>query len=288
MGKYLTFKSLAVTFITVWIVAFVFFPNLMVVVASFLTRDPHNFVRTVFTFDNYRGLMDPVWFKIFRKSFGYSLVTTLICLVTAYPFAGILTRMSKGMTRVCLTLVIIPFWTSSLIRTYALITILKANGLINTCLLGLGLIEEPLALLYNDAAVYIGLVYTLLPFMILPLYATLEKLDIGLIEAAKDLGASRFQVITKVVLPLSMPGIIAGCIMVFLPSMGLFYIPDLLGGAKSMLIGNFIKNQFLVSGNWPLGSAASVFLSLVMLVLLTLHFWNMRRFNTSVMDQEGV
>jgi spermidine/putrescine transport system permease protein len=161
------------------------------------------------------------------------------------------------------------------------VILMKANGLINTVLLAAGLVTEPVSMLYTDFAVYVGLVYSLLPFMILPLYAVLEKLDIRLMEAARDLGADSIRVFVHVVLPLSLPGIMAGCIMVFLPAMGLFYIPDLLGGAKTMLVGNFIKNQFLTAGNWPFGSAASVFLLLLMVLMLAIYFFISSRFNRS-------
>jgi spermidine/putrescine transport system permease protein len=179
---------------------------------------------------------------------------------------------------------IIPFWTSSLIRTYALIILFKANGLLNTFLLSTGLISEPLSILYTETAVFIGLVYTLLPFMILPLYASLLKLDRRLMEAARDLGATSRHVFFHIVLPLTLPGIIAGSTMVFLPALGLFYIPDLLGGARSMLIGNFIKNQFLTTSNWPLGSAASVVLTLLMFLLLVCFFISTRRAHSGDME----
>ena len=284
MRNILTFKNTAITLIVLWTILFIVTPNLLVGIVSFLQRDAHEIVRPIFSTESYRALFSPVYFKIFAKSFRYSSVTTLITLIIGFPFAFILARMSGQFRKPLLLMIMIPFWTSSLIRTYALIIILKANGIINSLLMGAGIIEKPLMILYTDLAVYIGLVYTLLPFMILPLYAALEKLDISLIEAAFDLGARPLQVFTRVIFPLSLPGIIAGSIMVFLPSMGLFYIPDLLGGAKSMLIGNFIRNQFLVSGNWPFGSAASVILTAIMLILLCGYFRSMKRFNTSLME----
>jgi spermidine/putrescine transport system permease protein len=174
-------------------------------------------------------------------------------------------------------LVVIPFWTSSLVRTYALIIVLKANGLLNTVLLWLGLVQQPLPLLYTNTAVFIGLVYTLLPFMILPLYAAIEKFDPALMEAGYDLGASRLQVLRHILLPITLPGIIAGATMVFLPALGLFYVPDLLGGARSMLLGNLIKNQFLAARNWPLGAAASMTLTILMGLLLWAYFVSVRR-----------
>ncbi|MGC9325610.1 MAG: ABC transporter permease, partial [Desulfomonilia bacterium] len=192
-------------------------------------------------------------------------------------------RIPDRLRRFLILLMIIPFWTSSLIRTYSLIILFKANGILNTLLLSAGIIEQPLNILYTEIAVFVGLVYTLLPFMILPLYASIQKLDPQLVEAARDLGAPARAVFFDIVLPITMPGIIAGCIMVFLPALGLFYIPDLLGGARSMLIGNFIKNQFLTTGNWPLGSAASVVLTLLMFLFLYGYYLSSRRTNTEGM-----
>ena len=172
---------------------------------------------------------------------------------------------------------IIPFWTSSLVRTYATVIILRTNGVLNEWLLGLGLLDEPLELLYTPTAVLLGLVYALLPFMVLPLYAALEKLDPRLFEAARDLGAGRLRIFTEIVLPLTLPGIIAGSMLVFLPALGMFYIPDMLGGAKNLLVGNLIQDQFLSARNWPLGSAASVLLTLLMGLLLWVYYLSARR-----------
>ena len=274
------FRSTAIGLNIVWIVLFVLIPSLLVVVTSILERDPVHFVKRGFTLFHYRELMDPVNFKIFLNSLEYATFTTLITLGIGYPFAWFLTQTPKGMRSLLLSLMIIPFWTSSLIRIYALVTLTKANGVINSLLLGAGLIQEPLQILYTDFAVYLGLVYSLLPFMVLPLYAVLEKLDTRLLEAAQDLGASRLQTFTRIIFPLSLPGVAAGCIMVFLPAMGLFYIPDLLGGGKSILVGNFIKNQFLTTGNWPFGSAASVFLLAVMMLMMGGYLLIMKRFGT--------
>ncbi|MFH1985186.1 MAG: ABC transporter permease subunit [Pseudomonadota bacterium] len=270
------FKTVAVAVVSSWILLFVLVPNLLVTSVSVLTRDDSRLVRLALTLENYRLLMDPVVLAMFMRSLGYAAVTTAACLFIGYPFAFIIAR--SPLKHVLLVLIIIPFWTSSLVRTYALIIILKANGLVNTILLALGIIDAPLTILYTNTAVLIGLIYMLLPFMILPLYATVEKLDMNLVEAGQDLGASWLQVMRYVVLPVTMPGIIAGVIMVFLPTLGLFYVPDLLGGAKSMLVGNFIKNQFLVTRHWPLGAAASVFLTLILLVLFAVYYLNLRRF----------
>ncbi len=282
MNETRLFKRTAIGVNMLWIFLFVLVPNLMVVAVSLVERDPVSFFRWVPTFSNYRSLFDPVTARVFVNSLEYSTVTTVLTLALGYPFAWFLVRVSAHRRSFLLMMVMVPFWTSSLIRTYALVILMKANGLINSMLIALGLVEGPVSILYTDIAVYVGLVYSLLPFMILPLYAVLEKLDHGLIEAARDLGANTFQTFTGVVLPLSLPGVMAGCIMVFLPAMGLFYIPDLLGGAKSMLVGNFIKNQFLTAGNWPFGSAASVFLIVAMIIMIAIYLLVMKHFNRSV------
>jgi spermidine/putrescine transport system permease protein len=271
------FKTAVIALVSLWIVALVCLPNLLVVAASFLERDEFRFVRPALTLDNYRQVFDPVFFAIFMRSFGFAAATTALALAAGYPFATLLAR--SRFRRTLLVLVVIPFWTSSLVRTYALIGLLKAKGIVNSLLLATGLVREPLSLLYTDGAVLLGLVYTLLPFMILPLYAAIEKLDPQLSEAGYDLGASRWQVLWHVTLPVTLPGIVAGSILVFLPALGIFYVPDLLGGAKSMLLGNLIKNQFLTARHWPFGSAVSVFLTLLMGLLLWGYYASLKRFN---------
>lgn len=284
MNERSPFKRIAIGITVCWMVTFVLLPNLMVFLASFLARDEMNFLQPRLSLRAYRDLFDPLFFAIILHSLLYALAATVLCLAAGYPFAYFLARLEPFWRRLLLVLVIIPFWTSSLIRTYALVILLKANGLLNAALMAAGMIHEPLALLYTDLAVIIGQVYTLLPFMILPLFGAVEKLDRRLVEAAYDLGASRRQVFARVILPLTLPGIIAGSILVFLPALGLFYIPDLLGGARSMLIGNFIKNQFLTARNWPFGSAASVILVLIMGLMLAAYFRSLKRFNASVME----
>ncbi|HDP26265.1 MAG TPA: spermidine/putrescine ABC transporter permease PotB [Deltaproteobacteria bacterium] len=279
------FRNVAVGVTLLWITLFVIIPYLFVVVVSFLERDSMHLIRWVFTLEHYRELFSPVFLAVCRNSFFLAFVTTVIALILAYPFAFILNRIPEKTRRFLILLMIIPFWTSSLIRTYALIILFKANGIINTFLLWLGIIEQPLNILYTEVAVFVGLVYTLLPFMILPLYASIQRLEPQLVEAARDLGATTKAVFLDIVLPITMPGIIAGCIMVFLPALGLFYIPDLLGGARSMLIGNFIKNQFLTTGNWPLGSAASVLLTLLMVLFLYGYYLSARRTSTGGMGR---
>jgi spermidine/putrescine transport system permease protein len=285
MVKKSRFRSTAIGLTLLWITVFVIVPYLFVALFSFLEHDISRIIRWTFTFENYQAIFSPIFLEVCKNSFILAFGTTVITLLVGYPFAYILTRIDEKIRRILLLLMIIPFWTSSLIRTYALIILFKANGIINTFLLYMGWIDQPLNILYTETSVFIGLVYTLLPFMILPLYSSIQKLDWTLIEVAQDLGAPSRHVFLHVVLPLTLPGIAAGSIMVFLPALGLFYIPDLLGGARSMLIGNFIKNQFLTTGNWPLGSAASMILTALMGLFLYGYFLSSRKAHTSM---EGV
>jgi spermidine/putrescine transport system permease protein len=265
------FKWANVITIWLWLSLFALLPNLLVLISSFLENDPIKLVHWQFTLQNYLALFNSIYFKVFWHSFYIAGLCTLISLCLGYPFAYLLARFKSKYKSLLLFLVIIPFWTSSLIRTYAIISILKAKGLLNTLLLSLGIIHQPLTILYSGTAVLIGLVYSLLPFMILPLYANIEKLDIRFIDAARDLGANLVVIFTRVILPLTLPGIVGGVILVFLPAMSMFYIPDILGGAKSLLVGNLIQNEFLAANNWPLGSAVSMMLTLSMGLLLLIY-----------------
>jgi len=218
---------------------------------------------------NYRTSLEPLYLEIYWRSIWLAVVTTVLCLVVGYPIAYfIAVQAAPRRKNLLLALVVIPFWTSFLIRTYAWMLILRTEGLVNTMLRGVGLIETPLELLYNPFSVMIGLVYGELPFMILPLYASLEKLELPLLEAGADLGANAVQTFWRVTVPLTMPGIVAGVILVFIPSIGQFVVSDLLGGAKSILTGNLIQNQFAIARNKPFGSAVAFELMAVVLVLL--------------------
>ncbi|HBD10066.1 MAG TPA: spermidine/putrescine ABC transporter permease PotB [Syntrophobacteraceae bacterium] len=272
----LWFQKVSVGTIWLWLAVFALVPNAMVLVASLLQRGDTEFVRFAFTLESYRRLLDPLYLRVLWNSFYLAALSTLMCLALGYPFAFLLARVPARHIRLLLLLVIIPFWTSSLIRTYAMIIILKTRGVINNVLLWSGLIQQPLELLHNDLAVFIGLVYTLLPFMVLPLYASIEKLDLRLVEAARDLGAGHVRTFARVIIPLTLPGIIAGSMLVFLPALGMFYIPDLLGGARTLLVGNLIRNQFLAARDWPFGAAVSVVLTAVMAVLLVAYYHSRR------------
>lgn len=267
-----SFRLFALSAIWFWLIIFAVIPNGLVFFTSLLQQGDSELIRLQLSFDNYTGLFDATYLKIFIHSLLLAGACALICLIIGYPFAYSLARIHQRYKGILLLLVIIPFWTSSLVRTYAIVAILKTKGILNSLLLSWGIIEQPLHLLYSTTAVMIGLVYSLLPFMILPLYANIEKLDTNLVDAARDLGANKYRVFVKVIIPLTLPGIIAGSMLVFLPAMSMFYIPDILGGAKSVLVGNLIQNQFLTARNWPLGSAVSVALTGMMGLMLLLYW----------------
>ncbi len=245
-------------------------PLLIVCAYSLLTRGPYGGVAAPWTLENYRRLLDPLYLAILLRSFWISGLTTAICLALGFPLALFISRAGRRKS-LYLSLVILPFWTSFLIRTYAWMFLLRDTGLINAFLQHLGLIHSPLPLLYNNGAVILGLVYAYLPFTVLPLYATLERLDPSLLEAAADLGAKPLDSLLRVTLPLAAPGFLAGAVLVFIPCLGSYLTPDLLGGGRTVLIGNLIQNQFTTARDWPFGSAASlVMMALVMLLLLVL------------------
>lgn len=265
------FKSISISVIWFWLSVFALTPIALTLIISLADQEIKSFIPTI---SNYSELFNTGYLKVFIHSLSLSTICTLICLVIGYPFSFIISRTKSAYRSFLLLLVIIPFWTSSLIRTYAIMAILKAKGILNTALLTFGLINQPLELLYSTTAVIIGTVYDLLPFMILPLYTSIEKLDQTYLEAAKDLGASWSTIFIKIIIPLTIPGIIAGSLLVFLPSMTMFYIPVLLGGAKNMLIGNLIEHQFLSANNWPLGTAISMVITLIMAIFIVIYWHN--------------
>ncbi len=273
------FKTAVIVGTIAWMALFAFVPNVLVFLASFGSASPENFIEPGFSLHNYARLMDRSHLEIMLSSLKLSGLVTLVCLLTAYPFAAILARARQPWRSYMLVLVVIPFWTNSLVRTYAMTAMLNTSGIINSVLLGLGIVKEPLAMMYTPGAVVLGLAYTLLPFMILPLYTALERLDRRYVEASRDLGATPIKTFWRVVVPLTMPGIVSGCMLVFLPGIGMFYVSDVLGGAKAMLLGNFIRDQFLTTRDWPLGAAASVTLTALMGVMLVLYWKSSSRLN---------
>ncbi|RME87754.1 MAG: ABC transporter permease [Anaerolineae bacterium] len=256
-----------------WLFVFFIAPLFIVLAYSFLERGTYGGVIWQFTLENLRRTFDPLYFSTFLRSLYIAIVTTFFCLVLGYPLAYyIATRPPRQRGTLVLALMI-PFWTNFLIRTYAWLTLLRTHtGLINVTLINLGIIQKPLPLFGNDFAIILGLVYGWLPDMVLPIYAALDRLDISLVEAAQDLYASGSKVFWRVIWPLSLPGVVAGSMLVFIPSLGAFVTPAILGGGKSLMIGNIISNQFLAAHDWPFGSALSTVMMAVMLLATLLYF----------------
>ncbi len=255
-----------------WLIVFFALPLVIVFVYSFLKRGPYGQIVWEFNLQNYVRFFDPLYLRIFARSFRIAGITTAVCFLLGYPMAYWIATRPPRWRNTLLLLLMIPFWTNFLVRTYAWILILRDTGLINNALMGLGLISEPLPLFGTDLAVIIGLVYGWFPDMVLPCYAAVERLDHSLVEAAQDLGANELRAFLRVVFPLTLPGIIAGSILVFIPSLGAYVTPDLLGGAKSVMIGNVIQSQFLSVRDYPFGSAFSFVLMAMMLLATLLYF----------------
>jgi len=250
---------------TLWLLLFALLPFALVVVASLLPRGTYGGVEPGFTLEHYRRLLDPLYLQVFARTLLWAALATLLCLLLGYPTAWCIAR-ARRHRALLLFLVVLPFWTSLLVRTFALIFLLRDTGLVNTLLLRIGLIDQPLTLLYTPGAVVLGLVYGLLPFMVLPIYASLEQLDPVLLDAASTLGARPLARFVTVVLPLTLPGVAAGGLLVFIPALGAFLAPDLLGGARELALGNLIQNQFTTARNWPFGAALSLALMLGVLL----------------------
>lgn len=263
------------------ILLFMVLPLGLMLIYSFLQRATYGGVIWQVSFESYiqflfeRDLDDSLIFnaaylQIYARSFGLAAITTVLCVIIGFPTALYLVQQSPKRRNILMFLVTIPFWTNLLVRTYAWILLLRREGLVDYGLQSAGLTSEPLGLLYTDAANLIGLVYSFLPFMVLPIYSSLEKLDFRLVEAAYDLGANRLTALRRIVIPLAMPGIAAGCILVLVPCLGAYVTPELLGGGKALMIGNLIQQQFGASQNWPFGAALSfALLAIVLIALMT-------------------
>lgn len=250
-----------------WSFLLIALPLVLILLYSVTTGD-NSLITIHFTLDNFKKMSDPVYLNVFIKSFEMGLLTTGICLILAYPMAYFISKFSDEAQSFLILLVTIPMWINTLLRTYAWISLLSDNGIINTLLKAIGL--NPVTMMYTNFSVIIGLVCDLLPFMVIPIHTSLAKMDESLVEAASDLGANRLKTFTKVILKLSLPGVISGVTMVFLLSISTFVIPVLLGGHQFVLIGNLIENQFISVGDWNFGSAISVILAIVILAMMGL------------------
>lgn len=264
-------------------IIFVAIPLVYVLVLSFSQRDSSGAAIGGFTLDNYKKIFEPVYLDVFAQSFKTAFLTTAATTVIGYPFGYLMAHQPPKRRGLMMLLVIVPFWTNALVRIYGWIILLRGQGILSSLLQSVGLIGEPLNLMYTLPAVIIGTVYALLPFMILSVYSQSLKIDPALVEAARDLGAGRFKAFWTVSFKLTLPGLLSGFVFVFVPSIGLFFIADLLGGGKITLVGNLIKNQMTSSRNMPFGAALSV----VMMILTFLVIWLYRRVS-KVKDLEGM
>ncbi len=257
--------------VSLWMLIFVLLPLLYVIFISFMSRDTYGGIDYVFTIRNYTMMLQPLYLKVIWESIKLALLTTVICLLAGYPLAYFIARKPSKTAAKLLLLVMIPYWTSSLVRLYSINLIGQPNGFLSKFLLHIGLISKPLDILYGNGVVIIGLLTAMLPFSVLPLYASIEKLDKSLLEASQDLGAGLVTTFWKVTIPLTMPGIVACIILVFIPSLGIYYVPETLGGGKVMLIGSLIRNQFLITKNWPFGASLAILLILITLAMLLIY-----------------
>ena len=262
---------------------FIFGPLVYMLILSFMTRAETWGVVNVLTFRNYLRIFEPIYRSTFWESLKLALATTGLVILIGYPFGYFMAKLEPRRRSFMMMLVMIPFWTSSLIRLYGWMVIFRANGILDKLLMGVGLTNTPLRLLYTYPAVLVGMVYALLPFMILSVYSSVEKMDWTLVEAARDLGASKVQAFTTVTLKLTLPGLLTGVILTFIPSMGLFFIADILGGNKIVLIGNVIQEQLMKVHDWPFAAALSV----ILMVMTSLMIWTYRKV-TKVKDLEGI
>jgi spermidine/putrescine transport system permease protein len=261
----------------IWSALFIVIPLILVLFFSFTVEEGN---KMVFSLENYQRLINPIYLKVFLRSIMLAGISTMICLLVGYPVAYIISKAHISKRNTLILLFILPMWMNFLLRTYAWVAILGKNGILNSFLGLFGI--EPITLLYTNFAILLGMVYNFLPFMVLPIYTSLSKMDNDLINAAKDLGANSFQVFTKVIFPLSIPGVVSGITMVFMPAVTTFAISRLLGGGKFMLLGDLIEQQFTVVGDWNFGSAISIFMMIVILISMAV----MSRFEDDN-DKEG-
>ena len=252
----------------IWMGIFIVIPLLLVLYFAITTGDSENFSTFTLSLDNFRRFFTPTYLKVLSKSINIAFLSTVLCLLLGYPMAFIISKEKPSKRNIMILMFVIPMWMNFLLRTYAWMTILGKTGFINFIVTKLGF--APLDLMYNDKAVLLGMVYNFLPFMVLPIYSVLVKIDKSLIEAAEDLGANKITVFRKVILPLSLPGVITGATMVFIPALSTFVISSLLSGNKYTLIGNIIQQQFTQTGDWHFGSSMSVILMIFIIITMAL------------------
>lgn len=251
---------------------FILGPMLYMVAVSFATNNSSGYgFQWKFTLENFKKILDPLYLQCFSQSFQLAFSTTGVCILIGYPFGYFMGKLSPGGKKIMMFLIMIPFWTSSLIRIYGWLIILQVKGIFNGVLQAIGLIDEPLKILYSYPAVLIGMVYALLPFMILSVYSSVEKMDWSLVEAARDLGASPAKAFLTVTLKLTLPGLMSGIILTFVPSMGLFFIADILGGNKIVLVGSLIQDQLTRGSNWPFAAALAMVLTIMTTLMIALN-----------------
>ncbi|AWB42929.1 ABC transporter permease [Paenibacillus sp. CAA11] len=280
-------SGLVVLPVMLWLGLFLVIPMLIVVGISFMQRDELGNLVYSFSLEGYARFFDPLYLGIYWDTIVLSVVTTVLCLLLSYPLAYYIARSGPRMQTWGLALVTIPFWINFLIRTYAWVLLLRTQGVVNELFLNLGLIDAPMQLLYNKGAVLLGMVYTFLPFMVLPIYVAIEQMDRRLLEAASDLGASPWKAFRHITLPQTKSGIITGSVLVYVSTTGMFVVTDILGGAKSSMISNIIQNQFLGARNWPFGAALSVIFVITSLVLIMLFNKAMSSRHLSVKEGRG-
>lgn len=267
----------------IFTIVFVLGPLVYMVILSFLQRAETWGVTNELTFKNYLNILEPVYLKTFTESFKLAIISTVLIIFIGYPFGYFMAKLTAKWKKRTMMLLMIPFWTSSLIRLYGWIIIFRANGILDKILMTIGITEEPLKLLYTYPAVVVGMIYALLPFMIFAVYSSAEKMDWSLVEAARDLGASRIRAFLTVTLKMTLPGLLSGIILTFVPSMGLFFIADILGGNKVVLVGSLIQDQLMKAHNWPFAAALAVVLTVITSVMIALY-----RKISGVKDLEGI
>lgn len=253
----------------IWVLLFTALPMLIVLVYSFAGRDGYGGFVAEFTLANYKEFFQPIYLNVLWRSIKLAAISTFVCFIVGYPMAYIMSKTKSSTQSLMTALFVLPLWTNFLLRTYAWMVLLREQGIINEVLITLGIIDEPLKMLYTNGAVIMGMVYNFIPFMVLPIHSVLAKMDNSLIEAAGDLGANPIKVFFKVIFPLSLPGVYTGIIMVFMPAVSTFVISDLLGGGQTIMLGNLIQNQFMMARNWQFGSAISVIMMVLLVVSMS-------------------